>query len=101
MLLLLNLFGLFCFIAIKAFDNTFVNFFDYIFFQDALHLHEVILVVLAELDGLLVSLAKTTRLRVIVCFGLDLAVDRVIGQIIMVTKANRLVIVLCCLWVLL
>ena len=77
--LLLLFFTFFCLlglIAVEAFHDGLVNFFNYVFFENTFHFHEVILVVLTELDCLFVGFIWAVAIRLTFGLSLNLAVDR-------------------------
>jgi hypothetical protein len=88
LLLLFTLFGLVLgIIPIETVDYGLVYLLDDVFFKYALDLHEVILVVLTHLDGLLVSFAWGGGLRLTVSgLSFDLAVDGGDAEVVLLSE---------------
>ena len=86
--LLFTLFGLVLgIIPIEAIDYGLVYLLDNIIFEYALNLHEVVLVVLTQFDGLFVSFAGRGGLRLAVGgLCLDLAVDKVVAEVVLLSE---------------
>jgi hypothetical protein len=90
LLLLFTLFGLILgIIPIKAVNYGLVYLLDDVFFEYALNLHEVMLVVLTQVYCILVCFAWGGGLRLTVgSFSLDLAINVLVAEIVLLSEVR-------------